>query len=50
MCNNIYNAINIDEEDNCENNIKKYIKKSKGINEDIDKKINEIHNLLKKKK
>ena len=49
MCNNIYNTINIDEEDNCEKNIKKYIKNSKGINEDIDKKINENHNLLKKK-
>ena len=51
MCNNIYNTINIDEEDNCEKNIKKYIKNSKGINEDIDKIINEIHiKFVKKKK
>ena len=51
MCNNIYNTINIDEEDNCEKNIKKYIKNSKGINEEIDKIINEIHvKFVKKKK
>ena len=50
MCNNIYNTINIDEEDNYEKNIKKYIKNSKGINEEIDKIINEIHVKFVKKK